>query len=555
MNTKPTIKTFEDKSIIWSNTFEHFKAKVYVPSNDLPGEIINYGYDAPYLIVFEEHEHDFDGAKAYADATGLADIAIEYDSSVVFVYPTADGGWDNADEELYKELIANSKIHEYHENGYAILNNRFTGKCDGYAIRGAIFRVDLFGTGKAADYIATKLIKNIRGEGLWGPAVITPTVCTLCNLNVTPVIERTDMPIVSIGNSDSVNEYLHTKAESVYEESVSATSSGTNSIGLTTDFSSAYRQFIRRFIRWGWEGELQYAPDFEELGMIREPAVITVKTSEDNCGDYRDTAEHPLGYLAYYNKGIFDNGPVPLVMCFHGGGDSAMHIAQVSGWYKVAHDHNFLLVCTENHLNSTATESMELLEHLLGKYNIDKTAIYSTGFSMGGCKTWDLYQEYPETFAGMAPMDATFDVGFNLYGQKLSKEYNQDITVPVFYAGGEATPLPELPFQEQKCLDRMAYVLRVNKCTSDYNVSLSDKDNWANPIWGIDGNRVEKIYDESRQSTLTIQYFDSAPGQCYSAFASISDQGHECRYHTCEYAWRFISRFRRMPDGTLKVLQ
>ena len=34
---------------------------------------------------------------------------------------------------------------------------------------------------------------------------------------------------------------------------------------------------------------------------------------------------------------------------------------------------------------------------------------------MGGCKTWDLYQEYPDVFAAVAPMDATFDVGCNLF--------------------------------------------------------------------------------------------------------------------------------------------
>jgi hypothetical protein len=30
-----------------------------------------------------------------------------------------------------------------------------------------------------------------------------------------------------------------------------------------------------------------------------------------------------------------------------------------------------------------------------------------------------------------------------------------------------------------------------------------------------------------------------------TAFAGVSGQGHECREHTCEHAWRFMSRFTR----------
>ena len=114
----------------------------------------------------------------------------------------------------------------------------------------------------------------------------------------------------------------------------------------------------------------------------------------------------------------------------------------------------------ENHLNSTATEMMELIEILKDRYNIDSTRIYATGFSMGGCKSWDLYQEYPQVFAGLAPMDATFDVGRNIYDQEVKKGINENVIVPIFYAGGEITPLPELPFQAQ--------IITVNRIIQEY---------------------------------------------------------------------------------------
>ena len=205
----------------------------------------------------------------------------------------------------------------------------------------------------------------------------------------------------------------------------------------------------------------------------------------------------------------------------------------------------FLLITVENHLNSTATEMVEFLAHLRQKYPIDESRIYASGFSMGGCKSWDLFQEYPSLFAALAPMDATFEVGLNVFGKEAPCEINKDVPVPVFYAGGEITPLPELPFQAEKCVDRIRNLFAVNEVKKPYTAELSDVVNWVNPIWGIDGDSTETFYDESRDSVLTVHYFESRDGVVRTALASISGQGHECREHTCEQAWKFMSRFMR----------
>jgi poly(3-hydroxybutyrate) depolymerase len=319
-------------------------------------------------------------------------------------------------------------------------------------------------------------------------------------------------------------------------------------------------------------GPLQIDPDLEKDGLVIEPAIAEVTTSPDNCGDDKGTKTHKIGYFAFYNKGLFESDTarsqgVPLVLGFHGGGDSCFFFSTMAGWAKICHRHNFLLVTIENHLNSTATEMIELLEILKKKYPIDSTRIYATGFSMGGCKTWDLIQEYPEVLAAAAPMDATFDVGCNVYGNKVVSPFdklrdrglhghsttehgiNMTVPVPVFYAGGEVTPLPELPFQAQKCLDRMAYTLLLNNAELaeryEEEVKLENKDQWENKIWGISGDEVETSYDESRDATLTMQKFRSTDGRILSIFASISGQGHDCREHTCEHAWNFMSQFTR----------
>ena len=534
MEQKPEVRSFSDGSRIWSNHFDSFSVKVYQPACNLPEQVINYGFEAPYLLWLEDEPQTEESAKALADRTGLAKIAAEHASTVVFVSP-ADS-WKNADESLFVELIHHSRIHQYHRDGYAELNNRFTHQVEGYAIRGAIFRTCLYGRGESADYIASNLLKTIEGDGLWGPADVTPAVCVLEGLTVTPVIGRKDIPIVSVGNTAAVNTVIREQAEHCL-------------ITETADYGELYSKFTGKWLRW--VGQLQPAVDFDALGMTEEPAWITVKTSPDNRGDDAGTEEHAIGYIAWYNKDLPEKGKAPLLLCFHGGGDSAMYISEVSEWYRVAHDHDFYLVCVENHMNSTATEMTELLEHLKRKYSVDPGKIYASGFSMGGCKSWDLMQEYPLLFAGLAPMDATFEVGLNAFGQPAPKEINRNIPVPVFYAGGEITPLPELPFQAIKCYDRIRWLLEVNGTEKRYEVSFEGHEQWKEPVWGVTGDRILQYRDESRNSVLTVHEFRSRDGEILTQLGSVSGQGHECRHHTCEYAWRFISRFRRKADGSL----
>ena len=164
---------------------------------------------------------------------------------------------------------------------------------------------------------------------------------------------------------------------------------------------------------------------------------------------------------------------------------------------------------------------------------------------MGSGKTWDMYQEYPSVFAGLAPASALFPVRNNPFGQSLGDRLNTTVPVPIFYSGGEKSHLPELPFQAESALERIQYAAEVNKCKTKFEQSFADKDNWEEPVWSVPGERVEKIYDESRGSCLTIHYFDSEDGVCRTAFASVSGQVHECRHHTCENAWKFISQFTR----------
>ena len=526
MPQKPAVSVMPDGGKYWTHDFENFSAMVYVPVGDPSADVINYGFKAPYLLVFGEPDRSIGDAVDFAERRGLADIARIYSSSVVFVIPRCEGGWKNAPDTLFREIAAESKIGQYYEDGYVIQYKFRTKEFTGCSIRGSVFRTMLYGNRDAADYIARNCLKTLQGEYLWGPGEITPMAVTLENLSVIPRPERPDIPVVSVGNSKAVNEALRASCDHLL-------------VRDEPDFRADYAEFWSRMKRWC--GVLSREEDPEALGMAEEACITEVTSSPDNRGDDAGTVRHPVGYLAYYPKDT--EGPLPMLMVFHGGGDSAFHIAWVSGWWRVAMRNRFLLVCVENHLNTTATEIMELIRELKQKYPVDPRRIYASGFSMGGCKSWDLYQEYPDSFAALAPMDATFPVGLNQYGEPCPVEINRTVPVPVFYSAGEQTPLPEMPCQEIKCLERMQYLFEVNRIRKPFRLSFEDRENWPDKFWGIPGDRIEKVPDPSRGAVLTLHYYDSTDGVCRTVFGGVDNQGHECREHTCEQAWQFMKQF------------
>ncbi len=529
MTERPVV-TNCDGGKYFEHTYENFYLKAFVPDTEIDGQTNNYGFRAPLLLVFEEKKQSMEEAIAFAKESGLSDIASAADGSVFFVYPTAKGGWKEATEALYAELIAETKMNQRYRDNIVEDYDFFSKTFRGYFLRGAIFRADIYSFGESADYVAKHLLKTLKGEYLWGPGEITPAMCSMERLSVVPDIERKDIGILSVGNSDAVNKAFEGCKNLLVKDKA--------------DYKADFKNFVRKFKMWC--GNLEIEPDFEAIDMTEEAGSTVVKTSPDNRSEaVKGTKEHKVGYFAYYNNDIFDKGPAPLLIGFHGGGDSSMFLTFVSGWWEICHRYGFLYVAVENHQNVTATEAVELIEHLKTKYKIDGHRIYATGFSMGSGKTWDMFQEYPEILAGVAPASALFPVKNNPFGKSLADGINRDTPVALFYSGGENSHLPELPFHAAQGIERVQYAASVNKCKVKFDIDFNDKDNWKDRIYGIPGDRTEDLYDESRGSTLTVRYYDSEDGVCRTAFASVSGQVHECRHHTNEAAWKFISKFTR----------
>ncbi|MCQ2534618.1 MAG: hypothetical protein MJ172_08645 [Clostridia bacterium] len=527
---RPQVTVLQDGGKFWEHEYEKFILKAYVPESEIDGKVNNYTFRAPLLLIFEEEKMSMEEEVNFAKTAGFDIIASRVDAAVFFVYPTNEGGWEKADESMYQAIMDEVKMTPEYDDGLTEFTDRFKNEFVGYFVRGAKFRTDIYSYGKSADYVATKLLKTLNGEYLWGPGEITPAMCSMENLSVKPELERKDIAIISVNNSTEINACFDGCENLLIKDKA--------------DYLNDFDSFVYKFKMWC--GKIEIEPNFSDYDMIEKRDFTEVKTSEDNRSEVKDQPTHKIGHMAYYNKDLFDKGPAPLLIGFHGGGDSSMYLTFVAGWWEIAHKYDFLFVSIENHQFVTPTEAITVIEDIKKKYNVDEKRIYATGFSMGSGKTWEMLQEYPSVFAGICPHSALFPMHNNPFGKSIDDGgFNTEISLPIFYSGGEKSFAPELPFQAQSALDRIQYLATVNKLKQKFDFTVEDIPNLPNKIWGANGERTEVLHDDTRDSNMTIQYFESEDGICRTALASIDNQMHECRPHSCETAWKFISKFSR----------
>lgn len=535
--------SFPDGSVVHQFHLGGFETTLYMPANKLQSNLINYGFTGPTMLIFPDEKLDIPAMVKFASDNGLTAISQKNGTGLIFVNPKGND-WVGENKGAYEAVTANLGIAQSNfRNGLAIMKNNAIPDVENYNILGSCVRMYVYGFGTGADYVAANYLKPIAGSavlGDLGKADLTMVCCTLVNGTVMPEPEKNDIHVVSVENSEEYNEILRAFCMEVTEE---------EELDLTRDFVNVVGNYRR------WQGKIVKAYNYEAEGIVEKADSVMLPISDDNAmfakrNPFMRITEHKVGYVAFYDKNLdVKNGNVPLVLVFHGGGDSAYATASLAEWPEIGQQEGFLTVAVEMHLAVSAKEVAALIEHLKKEYSIDSGKIYATGFSMGGIKSWDLYEQCPELFAALMPMDAIDYVGHNCFGED-TKEVNESIMVPLFYIGGEDSFGVELPMHHERAIQRLQYVAKVNDWKKAYEVKLEDKDSWEERQMGIPGDRVEILRDAAfPESVYTAHYFDSKDGNCYTCLLGVTKHAHEIRTFTNRFAWNFVKKFRRTDKG------
>ena len=535
----------ENGDVLHEFRLDGYQVFVLQPANDIQSNLINYGFTGPTLTVFPDKKLGADSLSSFAEDCGLLAVSKKSGTGIIFVNPK-DETWADAPAGAYEAVTSNLGIAQSNfRDGLAVMKDDTIPDVVTYKILGSCVRMYVYGFGTGADYLAKYYLRPIKGSAVLGDlgmAELTPVCCTLVHGTELPQPEKNDIHVVSVGNTEEYNEILKNSCLGVVCE---------DTVDLRRDFREVTGNYRR------WVGRIMPAYNYEAEGIIDKAESVMVPISDDNENFRRRlrfmrTKTHKIGYVTFYDKDLdIKNGKVPLMLVFHGGGDSAYATASLAEWPEIGQKEGFITVAVEMHMNVAAREIPALIDHLMEEYSIDPGKIYATGFSMGGIKSWDLFEQCPERFAALLPMDAIDYVGHNCFGG-ITENVNETELVPLFYVGGADSFVVELPCQHERGVQRFTYLSKVNRFMNGYSVDFADKENWEDPLYGQKGDRVEVLHDEMfPDSVYTVNYYLSEDGKCYTALMGVTHHAHEIRPFTNHFAWNFVKQFRRTPDGII----
>ena len=364
----------------------------------------------------------------------------------------------------------------------------------------------------------------------------TPVSYTLVGAAVNPVIDESVLP-ASEGYKSEIRVAAIDSAP-VYRNALKAicTSGNNNSYVLNSTRKSSQAELINKaYYEFGGQyrrqiGVLIPITDYAREGIVEKPESYTIPGTSTT-----------INYVTYYARNLL-NGKrphkVPLVLGFHGGGGSALSHAQLSQLPEVGKKYGFIAVTVDAH--GPTGQIIELINHLKTQYPIDESRIYATGFSMGSVKSFALAEDYPEVFAGIAPMSGSFGAPSSV----------GDLIVPTIYIGGNVSPLPELANQGPQIQTRIDWILKTNQVMDNY---VYDPD--VNFWWGVEGDLSYEVPDKQYflDSVLEVDLFYSTDGNIYTALGVATNMSHEVYARNTWAAYEFLRQFSRNSDGSITV--
>lgn len=277
--------------------------------------------------------------------------------------------------------------------------------------------------------------------------------------------------------------------------------------------------------------------------------------------------------------------PVPLLFYFHGGGCVPLYGAEQSCWHDVADRENFIVVYPQastdkvwNAWNDSAVPSdvdfvMALIEHMKTVHPIDQRRIYISGFSMGGMMSNALAAACPDVFAAAAPCNAYHEGYFHSYAamrpglgkggkrpepkdeppspirlQADRKKDEQDYRMPVFQVSGLLDK--DWPVDDSSDIR----IRTINYWKAYNNIPAPPFRPCGCYESGLTAD--ETLYEGEDQRFLHHRWFSQDAGKpaLYELFLT-KRMPHALELRTPLFAWEFLKKFSRNPDGTLTIAE
>jgi poly(3-hydroxybutyrate) depolymerase len=244
-----------------------------------------------------------------------------------------------------------------------------------------------------------------------------------------------------------------------------------------------------------------------------------------------------LVYLpSNYRKLTAHGRRLPLVLAFHGRNGSGRYMAQQTGWHEVAEARGFIVVYPQaepatgpnigfsgsiDATNPDVAVTLDILTDVTTRFAVDTTRVIVTGVSQGAAFTNRLAVQHPQLFAAIAPCYS---------GHLSAASYSNpivrtDVPLPVWQCRG----VNEVPTDYPGGTDGEAAAKIFWRETVNRNAGP--------PTVEVDGRYTTDIYDD---------------GAAEYRWTVNGDIGHFWPKDLGFKLWDdFLSRYRRLPDGTL----
>ena len=282
---------------------------------------------------------------------------------------------------------------------------------------------------------------------------------------------------------------------------------------------------------------------------------------------------------------------VPLLFYFHGGGCVPLYGAEQSGWHDVADEEDFIVVYPKaaqrkmwNVWNDPALDYSDeafflaLIEHMKTVHPIDESRIYISGFSMGGMMSNAMACVQPQIIAAAAPCNAFHEGYFNSFASMLNRLKNNTAMNMMDKLPGETEEITPIRVQadakKAQCDYRMPLIQISGLLDQTWPIvnpqdrRLLTFDYWKQynniPVeaFSLDPSSEsglkadETWYDGDDERFLHHRWFSRDEGNpaLYELFLA-KRMPHALDIRTARYAWEFLKKFSRNPDGTLAIAQ